>query len=638
MATSKKAPTAVETRWWRGTWGRRFGVAFVLTCLWSVPLLTVNAWIGAHAYSLGNAHATSTPFTGAKSWLSGARTTTPTFSFTVPDARQSYVDPMFKAYYSASGGAQALGSAITPAVPTRDGWLQFFTSGALLLPKAGATINLAPSSGGLYAAGLRDDKTNVIRLPLGEALLASGSASPVGGDTSTLTYADLRVASRPNTLVTNPVTVSAANQQGAQSNVFIYEGQSSAGAVGHLVPMDIWSYITSADTSPDGWQTDFGNPMSEAIPATSSRQGTVHHLLVQVFWRGIVVEDRGLTDSDGDPLITRLNTGADYLRTFGPPAISVTSQTPLWALGDSPVLTTPDTGSPLIHIGQNFPLTAKGDVSWTKSGLWYHVQWKTRGSHGEGWTPALATTFTAPPAGSPAWAGFDALSPDLASYLNSQGGNTSAVVYDVTRGQYYTYNASGQFIMASSAKVPIMLTFLTMTEAQGREPNDNEMYLLTTMIENSDNDSAQALFDEIGGAPAMSNFLSSVGVNGIAPDPDGWGYSTTTPLAMVQLLTMLHKGKVLNAQDRALAFNLMENIEPDQQTGVGDTAPNGATVAMKDGWVPGPDNLWAMNSSGIVTVGSETYIIAVYTQHENELQDGWNITDHVCGAVGQLLA
>ena len=59
---------------------------------------------------------------------------------------------------------------------------------------------------------------------------------------------------------------------------------------------------------------------------------------------------------------------------------------------------------------------------------------------------------------------------------------------------------------------------------------------------------------------------------------------------------------------------------------------------MKDGWVPGPDNLWAMNSSGIVTVGSETYIIAVYTQHENELQDGWNITDHVCGAVGQLLA
>jgi hypothetical protein len=59
---------------------------------------------------------------------------------------------------------------------------------------------------------------------------------------------------------------------------------------------------------------------------------------------------------------------------------------------------------------------------------------------------------------------------------------------------------------------------------------------------------------------------------------------------------------------------------------------------MKDGWVPGPDNLWAMNSSGIVTLGSETYIIAVYTQEQNQLQDGWTITQHVCGGVGQLLA
>ena len=638
MATSKNAPTAVATRWWQRAWGRRFVVAFVLTCLWSVPLLTVNAWMGSHVHSQGAAHATSTPFTAASSWLSGARTTTPTFSFTIPDAHHSYVDPIFQAYYSASAGAQQLGSAITPAVPTRDGWLQFFTSGALLLPKAGATINLTPSSGAVYAAGQRDTTTNVIRLPLIEALLASGSTTPIGGDTSTLTYTDLRVASRPNTVVTNPMVVSAANQQGAQSSVFIYEGQSSAGAVGHLVPRDIWSYITSADAAPDGWQTDFGNPLSEAIPATASQQGSIHHLLVQVFWRGIVVEDRGVMDVDGDPLVARLDTGVAYLRTFGPPEVSVASQTPLWALGDSAVLAAPDTGSALMHIGQNFPLTAEGDARWTKSGLWYRVQWKTRGSRGEGWAPALAMTFTAPPAGSPAWAGFDALSPDLAGYLSSQGGNSSAVVYDVTRGQYYTYNASGQFIMASSAKVPIMLTFLTMTEAQGREPDDNEMYLLTTMIENSDNDSAQALFDEIGGAPAMSAFLNSVGVNGIAPDPDGWGYSTTTPLAMVQLLTMLHNGKVLTAQDRALAFNLMENIEPDQQTGVGDTAPNGATVAMKDGWVPGPDNLWAMNSSGIVTVGSETYIIAVYTQHENELQDGWNITEHVCGAVGQLLA
>ena len=81
----------------------------------------------------------------------------------------------------------------------------------------------------------------------------------------------------------------------------------------------------------------------------------------------------------------------------------------------------------------------------------------------------------------------------------------------------------------------------------------------------------------------------------------------------------------------------MENVESDQQIGVGSTAPAGATVALKDGWVGGPDNRWVMNTSGIVTVGQETYIISVYTTGLDDLPQGWGITEHVCGAVAQLL-
>ena len=46
-------------------------------------------------------------------------------------------------------------------------------------------------------------------------------------------------------------------------------------------------------------------------------------------------------------------------------------------------------------------------------------------------------------------------------------------------------------------------------------------------------------------------------------------------------------------------------------------------AALKDGWVPGPDGLWAVNSSGIVTLGGETYLIAVHTQHLSALERGW---------------
>ena len=58
---------------------------------------------------------------------------------------------------------------------------------------------------------------------------------------------------------------------------------------------------------------------------------------------------------------------------------------------------------------------------------------------------------------------------------------------------------------------------------------------------------------------------------------------------------------------------------------------------MKDGWLPGPDGQWAMNSSGIVMLGQETYIISVYTHEQNSLQDGQTIARHVCSTVASLL-
>lgn len=96
--------------------------------------------------------------------------------------------------------------------------------------------------------------------------------------------------------------------------------------------------------------------------------------------------------------------------------------------------------------------------------------------------------------------------------MASIGSNVDAVVYEVTRQRYYIYNASAQFITGSSMKVPIMLTFLNMTEQEGREPDANEKNLLTTMIENSNNDSASALYyGEIGGAAGVASYPQSKG-------------------------------------------------------------------------------------------------------------------------------
>jgi beta-lactamase class A len=214
----------------------------------------------------------------------------------------------------------------------------------------------------------------------------------------------------------------------------------------------------------------------------------------------------------------------------------------------------------------------------------------------------------------------------------------NTVVYDVTHQRYYTYNASDLFITGSSMKVPIMLTFFDMIERQGREPTSHEMYLLTTMIENSNNASASALYyGEIGGAAGVTDYMQRIGISGLYPDPNAWGWSLIYPRTMVRLLTRLYYGSILTAHHRYLAFYLMEHVEADQRAGVGDTAPVGATVALKDGWVIAPNGLWAVNSSGIVMTSRETYIIASYTKEEPSLGDGQTDVRQVCRHVALML-
>ncbi|HLZ23867.1 MAG TPA: serine hydrolase [Ktedonobacterales bacterium] len=655
---------AVRSMGWRQSRiTQRAGIAAIVAVLWLVPLISMSAWESNHRPQPARVKATDTFHitNGAALWEHDTRTTAATASASASlNEKLSLhaVDPAFQTYYDTFAGKITLGAPLTVAYPVRQGWVQFFTLGALLLPGSQTTATTDASANALpdevVRAGLVDSASGIVRLPVLHALLTVGSDIPIGGGDSPLTYATLRDATRAEAMVTAPTnatvispdsgarstpaaTVSSTATASNTGNVFVPGGTRNTVVIGHIIPAALWQYINQPQIAPGGWQTNFGSPLTEALPFTASVDGSPHAMLVQAFWHEALLVDTTAVDASGQPTIMPLSAGLDYLQTLGPPAATVSANEQVWGSSDLAVLNVPETGNALVHVGLNFPLTLTGETQWLNNALWYGVRWQGLKTSGTGWTLARMITFTPPGSRAPAWAGFDVLSPQLATYLRGLGNTAGAAVYDVTRNVYYTYNAGGQFIMASSAKVPIMLTFLTMTESQGREPNGNEMYLLQTMIENSDNNSAQALFDEIGGVGPMAAFLHSVHISGFNGNPDAWGWSTITPVAMVQMLTLLHEGKVLTAQDRSLALNLMENIESDEQTGVGTTAPAGATVAMKDGWVPAPDGLWAMNSSGIVTLGDETYVIAVYSQEQQSLQDGWTITEQVCGQVGKLL-
>jgi hypothetical protein len=570
--------------------------------------------------------------------LRGATAVTPA-SHVVSAAisNQASVDAAFQPYYDSHAGPQLLGEPLTPAFLTREGLAQFFVDGELVLHPAART------SSALGFAALGDaapqDAGGIEWRPLLGSLLQLGSTAAIDDDSGSLTYLDLRRAALAAPLMS--AAAQAANARGqlkasaaaSAASVFVASMGSGDKALGQLVPTAIWAYLQRDDVSPQGWQASFGVPLTGAIPMIATVGGTLHRELVQVFARGAVVLDAATGDD-----VHRLATGLDYLETVGLPAVVVRSQTLFWAARDTVIRPAPASGDAEVHLGQHFPVTFTGESAWVEGALWYHVVWQTPGRSGDGWMAAADGTLVAPGPDSPPQAGFDLLSADLEHYLEQHGDRVGAVVFDETRDAYYEYNPADRFTVASSVKVPIMLTFLAMTERQGREPSDAEMALLTTMIENSNNDSAQALWVEVGGGAAVASYLQAVGVDGFQPDnADGWGWSRISPLAMVRLLTLLHDGKVLTAPDRQTALYLMGHIESDEQTGVGDTAPAGATVEMKDGWVPGPDGLWVMNTSGIVSVGGETYIISVYTQDDDSLDDGWGITRYVCQAVAGLL-
>lgn len=237
----------------------------------------------------------------------------------------------------------------------------------------------------------------------------------------------------------------------------------------------------------------------------------------------------------------------------------------------------------------------------------------------------------------PAVNGLDALSPELAEYVAGVAASGIPIgvdVYDVTHDRTYIYNQDTPFTLASSAKVYILCAYLDRLEKLQRPPTTTERAQMYAMITQSDNNAAQWLYDRLGGGSGQQRYLQGLGITGYEPRGISWGWARLSPAGMVRILTMLHTGRILTPADRAYALGLLGHVAVGRW-GVGDTAPRGAQVFMKDGWVTGPDGRWAQNSSGIVVVGDETYIISVYIQQLPRYD--WSRVQHVCAAVAHAL-
>lgn len=313
----------------------------------------------------------------------------------------------------------------------------------------------------------------------------------------------------------------------------------------------------------------------------------------------------------------------------------LTKPIPAWVLTDhTGIYSTPGNSPAIAYVSQHTSVFLTGDWQRVSQTDWLEVIWHTGTQSHTGWIQANLLTKESFSGISSASIGM--LSTRLQNNLSGLGSSIGVAVYIPNTNQYYLYNASREFPMASSIKIPIMLTLLSQAEQQNRPLLESENTLLQAMIENSDNDAAQALYQEIGTAFGMNSFLNSHGLSGIVPNPNTWGISTASPQAMAHLLAALSAGDLLSASGTSYALSLMQNIVSDQRFGVGDTAPQGAIVSMKDGWLA-LDRGWAVNSSGIIRTGEITYIVSVYTAGQASQKAGSQILNTICRQITNAL-
>ena len=238
-----------------------------------------------------------------------------------------------------------------------------------------------------------------------------------------------------------------------------------------------------------------------------------------------------------------------------------------------------------------------------------------------------------------------ALNAKVAVITNLAAGRSSSAIsiaaLNTSTGASYQWGATGGMDTGSIVKLYILETLLLQRQNSGGLTS-SEQATATTMIENSDNGSAETLFEDIGGRTALSAANATLGLTNTTPGPgDYWGLTQTCAADYIALLRNLVEptGSPLTAASQAYVLSLMRNVESDQRWGVGVTADAGTDFANKNGWLGVDDDggLWLVNSTGVVTINGQQVLMVVLTQHDSDFDSGIALTEALAKALVPLV-
>ncbi|MEU6385305.1 serine hydrolase [Streptomyces bauhiniae] len=220
------------------------------------------------------------------------------------------------------------------------------------------------------------------------------------------------------------------------------------------------------------------------------------------------------------------------------------------------------------------------------------------------------------------------------------GAAVSAAVLDLDSGESATYG-QGAFDTASIVKVDILAALLLRAQDEGRHLTAAEKAYAAKMIESSDNASATALWNTVGGAEGLDAANARFGLTGTSAGTNGlWGLTRTTARDQLTLLRQVFgTDSKLTSASRACLRKLMESVDAGQRWGVSAAAGGGVT-ALKNGWLPrSTTGLWVVNSIGRVeTADGSAYLVAVLSRGTATQADGISLVESAARAAVRAFA
>jgi hypothetical protein len=218
----------------------------------------------------------------------------------------------------------------------------------------------------------------------------------------------------------------------------------------------------------------------------------------------------------------------------------------------------------------------------------------------------------------------------LAPLAQRDGGHFSVAVDDLTTGRQAAYGGTQEFVTASIVKVDILVTLLYQAQQAGQPLTPGEQDLATTMIENSDNDSASDLYYDAGGPDAVDAANQVCGLSETTAGTDGlWGLTTTTVDDQIRLLRVVFtRPSPLSPASQEYIQSLMSQVEADQVWGVPAAADPGTPFMVKNGWLPNPTR-WEINSIGEITHDGQRMLVAVLSDDNASEDSGISLVQDV---------